>query len=155
MQEHSRQVVSGAAPLRESEPTSDPSRAAPIAAKALTTFSVSADGETVFLGFADERGDDRMLALPALCIKEMLLSLPEMMRQSLQRKFRDSSLRLVYPVDAWSLEASTEAGRFILTLRTVDAFDVAFALHGTELSRIASLATEAEAAGLERIVKPN
>lgn len=126
-----------------------------IAAKGLTTFSVSADGETVLLGFADRNDKRYALALPALCIKEMLLSLPEMMRQALRRKFRDSSLRLVYPVDAWTLEASTERGRFILTLRTADRFEIAFVLRGAELSEIASLATAAEVAEVERIVNPN
>jgi hypothetical protein len=75
--------------------------------------------------------------LPAECLQAMIMSLPEMMRQALQRRYRDPSLRLVYPVGDWRLEGSTEPGKLILTLSTGDGFAVSFALAADQLAHIA------------------
>jgi hypothetical protein len=105
----------------------------------LTTFEVAADGSTVSINVADENATPVSLVLPSECLTAMIMSLPEMMRQSLQRRHRDPSLRLVYPVGDWELEASTDPGRLILTLRTPDGFHVSFAVAADELKRIAAL----------------
>lgn len=126
-----------------------------IAAKCLTTFSVAADGETVSLGFLNENDEPSVLALPTVCIKELMLSLPDMMRQSLSRKYCDQSLRLIYPVDAWALEASSEPGRLILTLRTPDKFEIAFAFLRQQIADIASTTAAAEGEGLLRGIPGN
>jgi hypothetical protein len=114
----------------------------------LTKFSVAEDGASVSLGFADENGASCALVLPAECLRPLIMTLPEMMRQSLTRQYRDPSLRLVYPVDSWEIEGSSEPGRLILTLRTPDGFQVSFALLRGEIEDIASTTAEADALSL-------
>ncbi|HXQ52451.1 MAG TPA: hypothetical protein VN802_15260 [Stellaceae bacterium] len=116
--------------------------------KHLTKFSVAADGATVSLGFASADGAHCALVLPAECLKPLVMTLPEMMRQSLSRRYQDPNLRLVYPVDSWDLEASTEPSRLILTLRTPDGFHVSFALLRDDIADIALTTEEADALNL-------
>jgi len=119
-----------------------------IRGKHLTKFSVATDGESVSLGFADENGAPCALELPAECLKPLMMTLPEMMRQSLTRQYQDPNLRLVYPVASWALAAANEPGRLILTLRTPDGFHVSFALLRHEIEDIAATTAEAEADNL-------
>jgi len=112
----------------------------------LTTFEVAADGRTVSINVADEDSAPASLVLPADCLTAMIMTLPEMMRQSLQRRHRDPSLRLVYPVGDWELEASSDPERLILTLRTPDGFHVSFAVSAAELKRIAAVSDFADCA---------
>src|SRR5581483_1822559 len=95
---------------------------------ALTTFEIAPDGSTVSIHVADAEQRPASLVLPSECLAALIMTLPRMMRQALQRRYRDSSLRLVYPMDAWALEASTERDKLILTLSTADGFDVSFAV---------------------------
>src|SRR3546814_11546377 len=44
-------------------------------------------------------------------------SLPQIARQVLQRRYRDSSLRIAYPVAGWDIETSGDAEALILTDR--------------------------------------
>lgn len=120
---------------------------ASIQAKRLTTFSVTADGSSVAIGVADDKGESSALILPADCLQAMMITLPEMMRQLLRQQFRDPNLRLVYPVGGWELEASTEPCKLILTLRTPDGFHVSFAVAPSDLERMAATATLADAPG--------
>ena len=117
-----------------------------IRADQLTTFAIAEDGASVSLGFADAEGTAGALELPADCLKALLMTMPEIMRQSLVRRYRDLSLRVVYPLSAWTLEASSERGRLILTLRTPDDFYIAFTLTTTQFAEIGAMAvTVAEA----------
>ena len=109
-----------------------------IKGKRLTTFEVAADGTTVAINVADEESLPASLVLPSECLTSMIMSLPEMMRQSLQRRHHDPSLRLVYPVGDWDLEASTDPTLLILTLRTPDGFHVSFAVSAEDLKQIAA-----------------
>ena len=110
-----------------------------IRAERLTTFSLAADGSSVSLGVADEEGRAGELILPAACLKQLMMTLPEMMRRALRLQNHDPSLRLVYPAAGWEVERSTVPGTFILTLRTVDGFHVSFALAAADLSDMASV----------------
>lgn len=117
-----------------------------IRANQLTSFAIAEDGASVSLGFADAEGTAGALELPADCLKALLMTMPEIMRQSLVRRYRDPSLRVVYPLSAWTLEASSERGRLILTLRTPDNFHIAFTLTTTQFAEIGAMAaTAAEA----------
>jgi hypothetical protein len=51
-----------------------------IRAQRLTKFSVAADGGSVALGVADEEGRAGALMLPTECLKQLMMTLPEMMR---------------------------------------------------------------------------
>ena len=111
-----------------------------IRAERLTTFSVAADGSSVSLGVADEEGRAGALMLPTACLKQLMMTLPEMMRRALRLQHDDPSLRLVYGAAGWEVERSTVPGTLIVTLRTVDGFHVSFALTAADLSDMANAA---------------
>lgn len=116
-----------------------------IRTKHLTTFSVAPDGTRIAIGVADEEGQAGALMLPVECLKALMMTLPEMMRQALQLQHGDPSLRLVYPVASWELEQSTQPRTFIVTLRTPDGFHVSFAMTANDLRQIGEAAATREA----------
>jgi hypothetical protein len=106
----------------------------------LTTFELAEDGSTVAIHVTDQEARPAALVLPIDCLKAMMMSLPEMMRQALHRRFGDPSLRLVYPLGDWTLESSNDPGTLILSLATPDGFQISFALREAELREMASTA---------------
>ena len=68
-----------------------------IRAQRLTKFSVAADGGSIAIGVADEEDRTCALMLPTECLRELMMTLPEMMRRALRLQHDDPSLRLVYP----------------------------------------------------------
>lgn len=117
-----------------------------IHANRLTTFSVAADGASVSIGVADESGAPCALVLPSECLQALVMTLPEMALQTLRRKHDDPNLRLVFPVENWAVETSTDVRRLILTFATADGFRASFALFADELLEIASTALGGEEA---------
>ena len=113
---------------------------ATILANRLTTFSIASDGASVSIGVADERGEDSALVLPTSCLQALVMTLPEMAQQALQRKYSDDQVRLVFPVENWKLETSEAADRLILTFGTADGFRASFALFLEELVNMAGTA---------------
>ena len=113
-----------------------------IRAKCLTTFSVAADGGSIAIGVADEEGRAGALMLPTDCLKELMMTLPDMMRRALRQQHDDPSLRLVYRTAGWEVEQSRVPGIFIVTLRTSDGFHISFALTAADLSDMADAARE-------------
>jgi hypothetical protein len=109
-----------------------------VRAKHLTSLSVAADGSSVSLGVTDEEERAGALVLPTACLKQLMMTLPEMMRRALQLQHDDPSLRLVYRAAGWEVERSTVPETFIVTLRTVDGFHVSFALTAADLSDMAN-----------------
>lgn len=114
-----------------------------IRVKSLTAFSVAPDGANIAIGVADEDGGAGALTLPTDCLRELMMTLPEMMRRALRLQHHDPSLRLVYGTAGWEVERSTVSGTFIVTLRTPDGFHVSFALTAADLSDMAAAAAEA------------
>jgi len=110
----------------------------------LTTFEVAADGSTVSIHVAEHDSKPGSLVLPSECIQAMIMTLPEMMRQALQRRYRDPSLRLVYPADHLHVECSTEPGKLILTLTSGNGFAVSFAVDARQIAVIANAAARAD-----------
>jgi hypothetical protein len=125
-----------------------------IRAHRLTTFSVAADGASVSIGVADESGTPCALVLPSECLQALVMTLPEMASQSLRRRHRDPDLRLVFPVESWAVETSTEAQRLILTFSTSDGFQASFALFAGELLRMATTALGGEEASEDDVSPP-
>ena len=115
----------------------------------LTTFDVASDGESVSIHVKDERGDPATLTLPSDCLHALLMTMPEIVRRSLQARFRDPAMRVVYPVGSWTLEKSVVPGNVIVTLRTPDGFSVSFGLSPLELLQMwtQSASTTVEAGG--------
>jgi len=115
-----------------------------IRAKSLTTFSVAPDGANIAIGVADEEGKPGALTLPTDCLRELMMTLPEMMRRALRLQHDDPGLRLVYRTAGWEVERSTVSGTVIVTFRTPDGFHVSFALTAADLSDMAAAAGKSQ-----------
>lgn len=113
-----------------------------IRAQRLTKFSVAADGGSIAIGLTDEEDRACALMLPTECLRELMITLPEMMRRALRLQHHDPGLRLVYSAAGWEVERSRVPGTFIVTLRTPDGFHISFALSATDLSHMADAALE-------------
>ena len=116
-----------------------------IEVKALTTYKISEDGQTVALMMLDETGSERSVSFRLDELGNLVMTLPSVIEAALQRQYRDASFRFAYPIGAWSVEEA-DAGALILTLRTVDGFGVCFSMargHAERLGHsIASGATK-------------
>jgi hypothetical protein len=121
-----------------------------IRATQLTTFDVAPDGETFSLHLVDEAARPATLVLPSDCLNSLIMTLPDMLRRSLHLRYRDDSIRMVYPVGSWDVEGAPVPGAVIVTLRTPDGFAVSFALPALELLRMSmqGASTSTEASGV-------
>ena len=104
--------------------------------EALTTWSVSHDGSRVRLGFADHDGKSCRIDLPMEAMSALLLTLPRILQCALEAR-NDGSDRIVHPLGGWQLERAAEPGELILTLRTSEGFEVAFAMAPDQLAAMA------------------
>jgi len=119
-----------------------------IAAAEMTKYEVASDGLAVRIGFVDASGQQCALALPIECLSALLMTLPALATAALRAQFQDSSLRLVYPLEQFRLEAIAGEPASILTLATPDGYEVSFrvrpdtaaALHDATDSNVARLA---------------
>ncbi len=66
------------------------------------------------------------------------MTLTGLIEQALKARYSDNTLKLVYPVGAWSLQAAAGTDRLILTLATPDDFKVSFALTEDDAENLAS-----------------
>lgn len=102
----------------------------------LTTFHVAADGTHFRLNFTDKAGHPSTVTLPTECLNELLMTLPRIAAQALRARYKDSSLRLVFPAQEWRLE-SGEDRRVILTIGTGGGFEASYAFERAHLRNIA------------------
>jgi hypothetical protein len=109
----------------------------------LTTFDIEPDGSRFCVRVADRTGFSRGLSLPAECLTQLIMTLPEMASRLLQIRYRDDSLRIVYPLGDMHIEATPTEERTIFTLATQDGFSVSFALTAGDLERFENTAREA------------
>ena len=109
----------------------------------LTMFSLSPDGETFSIQVTDQQEQPATLVLPADCLNALIMTLPDIMKQSLRRRFQNESMRLVFPVGAWNVEGSVTPGTLIVTLGTPDGFQVSFAIPALTLLRMANVGASA------------
>lgn len=114
--------------------------------KALTTYAISENGESVALNLRDVSGTEQSLRFPLSELGNLVMTLPGLIESALRRQYRDASFRFAYPVGSWSVEEA-EAGALILTLRTVDGFGVSFSMARGNAERLgSSIATGASTA---------
>src|SRR6266851_1637481 len=76
--------------------------------KALTTWQVDSAGEAFRLNFESVDGQPASLTLPAECLRALLMTLPQLTAQALRAKYRDDTLKVVYPVGDWSLQLASD-----------------------------------------------
>jgi hypothetical protein len=110
----------------------------------LTTFEIEPDGSRFCMNVADETGHQRGLSLPTDCLTQLIMTLPEMAAKALKMRYRDDSLRIVYPLCAMHVEATHTDQFTILTLSTEKGFTVSFALTASDLHRLETTVRDAQ-----------
>jgi hypothetical protein len=104
----------------------------------LTTWDVAPEGCYVRLNFEDALGLPATLRLTSACVHQLTMTLPHLLSKALQAQYRDRSLRAVFPLGDWRLEAAAGSKDFILTMTTPDGFEVAFSLGAPAIARMVS-----------------
>jgi hypothetical protein len=88
----------------------------------LATCQVSPEGDYVSLSFEDALGRAVTLRLTPACVQELTMTLPDLLSKALQARYGDRSLRAVFPLGDWRLEAAAGSNYLILTMMTPDGF---------------------------------
>jgi hypothetical protein len=114
----------------------------------LTNSQVDSTGDSFRLNFEAIDGRPASVTLPVECLNSLLMTLPHLLEQALKTRYRDDSLKLVYPTGGWALEAAAGSNRLILTLNTPDGFRVSFALSPEDADGLASSLAGVDAAPL-------
>ncbi|MDB6108050.1 MAG: hypothetical protein JWO52_8049 [Gammaproteobacteria bacterium] len=116
----------------------------------LTTCQVCPDGRHVRLNFANTRAGMATLRVTSACVQQLLMTLPRLLSTALKIQHRDSSVRAVFPLHDWRLEAAVGSGDLILTMTTTDGFEVAFSLSATVIAQISSAAQQRSSTAEQR-----
>ena len=101
-----------------------------IQAKSLTTFDVNAEGTNVQINVQDVDDLLASLQLPTQCLNQLLMTIPRMLQAALRNSGGDRNLRLVHPINCFTIERGERNAdgelQFILTLDTGGGFYVSF-----------------------------
>jgi hypothetical protein len=108
----------------------------------LTGYVVDPDGSAVSLVGLDEAGGAFSLRLSIDQIGSLAMTLPGVLEQALRAQFRDDSLRYVYGLGDWTLEAARDANVLILNLSTVDGFKASFGVARSLVGELAEALSE-------------
>lgn len=92
----------------------------------LTTCDAVGNGETVKLDLLDEGGRPISLRLSFEHAESIAMTLPRLLTQAVKAQTGQDSARYVFPLGQWFLEGIKDHRSFILTLKTVDGFEVSF-----------------------------
>jgi hypothetical protein len=117
-----------------------------IVGKALTTCQVDPSGDSFRLGFESVDGHPASVVLPTDCLRSLLMTLPNVIELALKARYRDDTLKVVYPIGGYSLEAAAGSTSSILTLTTPDGFKVSFALTPEDAGGLATSLVEIDVA---------
>jgi hypothetical protein len=104
---------------------------------AFTNYAVEPDGSTVRLDGRDEKGEPFSLRLSVDELGSLAMTLPSILERALRLRYRDDTLRYVYGLGSWTLEAASEADVLILNLATVDGFSASYGLKRSILGALA------------------
>lgn len=126
-----------------------------IIGKDLTTCQVDASGEFLRLHLRQHNGKASSVTLPIDCARSLLMTLPGVIKRALQARYGDEAYTLVYPAGGWKLQQSADSGQVILTLRTEDGFEVAFALGPRDAGDLASSLANVDVASDDRTIVVN
>jgi DNA polymerase III sliding clamp (beta) subunit (PCNA family) len=121
-------------------------RLAEIEGRHLTAFDVAPDGKRFRLNFTDDQGRPAAITLPTECLNDLLMTLPRIVSRALHARYRDSSLRVVFPAEEWRLEGSDDH-RLILTIGTSGGFEASFLVEREHLRDIVDSLQDEAAAG--------
>ena len=73
--------------------------------------------------------------------------MPNLERLALQSRYKDNSLRLVYPVGGMTIEKAADTASSIVTLSTPDGFQMSFELTQGQLHMLADTAEDGSTVG--------
>jgi hypothetical protein len=102
----------------------------------LTRFETADDGLSIEVLVQDSAGRPASLSFPIECLTSLIMTLPGMVTSALQRRQRDPTLRVVFPLQEFEVELSSNPDTRILTLKTLDGFAVSFGLSEDQCRRI-------------------
>lgn len=114
---------------------------------ALGRLEIQPDGSSIRMGYIDAAGHEFLLNLPADCLRVLVMTLPNVAERALRLRYRDDSLRIVYPVSTTIIERSTDPSVYMVTLETPDGFHVSFGLTARECMSIAERIEREERSG--------
>lgn len=109
-----------------------------------TNCEVSKDGRRIHLSVTDVSGAPMRLSLSADQAGSLTMTLPRLLTAALKARFKDDSLRFVFPVHDYSLEGADGLADFILSLKTADGFEVSFAVKPELLKQLSLIADTQE-----------
>jgi hypothetical protein len=92
----------------------------------LTTCDVAPDGEFITLNLVDAAGNPVSLRLPFDQAGALAMTLPGVLSKALKARCGNESSRYVFPLGEWLLEGAADGRTLIVTLETVDGFEVSF-----------------------------
>jgi len=104
----------------------------------MISFETAADGSSIRMSMKDASGDPLSVRMPLECLNQLLMTLPGMVRQAVQRQHRDPTVRVVYPLARFQVELADDFETRILTLETPDGFSVSFGLTEEQCQQIAA-----------------
>lgn len=92
----------------------------------LTTCDACDDGETVQLDFVDAGGEAVALLLAFEHAQSIAMTLPRLLTRAVRARTGQDQARYVFPLGQWLLEKAEDRASGILTMKTVDGFEVSF-----------------------------
>lgn len=121
-----------------------------IETSSLGTCAVVKGGDKISLGLVDENGQPIEIKISASDACAIAMTLPRLLKSSLKERYCDDTLRYVFPLDQWQVEAASDGRQVILTFATGQGYEVSFstkpemcrtlgsALHDSTQQRMAS-----------------
>ena len=97
-----------------------------------TTCRALDDGEAIELEFLDQSGNPISLLLSFEDAESIAMTLPRLLTQAVKAQTGQENTRYVFALGRWLLEGVEDHQSLILTLATVDGFEVSFRIpHAT------------------------
>jgi hypothetical protein len=103
-----------------------------IEVRKLTRFETAEDGSSIEMLVEDTAGRPSSLCFPIDSLTSLIMTLPRMVTSALQQRQKDPTLRVVFPLQQFDLELSSNLATRILTLKTPDGFAVSFSLNADQ-----------------------
>jgi SnoaL-like polyketide cyclase len=99
-----------------------------IVSRQLTSCSVIRGGKTICFDFMGQVGESVSIEMPFDQAVSIVMTIPRLLSAALKTHTGDTQTRYVFSVANWFLESAKDQNYRILTVRTPDGFEVAFAI---------------------------
>jgi len=109
----------------------------------LTTYQIAPDGSSTRLNMLNSDGKEVAVIVQMESVKQLALTMPKIMTETLRKACGNPSLRLVHNVEKWAIERNEKDG-LILTFKTPDNFEVSFSVADKDLTSIAEAMVDYE-----------